>query len=117
VAIVVAAAIVIVVAGFVLAGLVANSPAPGIALALVSLFALAVVLYRGVISPPGLAFFGVDLELEVSFGWFVSLVAAVAMVVGGVLVYLGGPRLELAPEVQGAAREEQAPDGGRGPLS
>jgi hypothetical protein len=118
VAIVVAAAIVIIVAGLVLAGLVANSPAPGIAVALVSLFALAVVLYRGIISPPGLAFFGLDLELEVSFGWFVGLVAAVVMVAAGVLVYLGGPRLELAPpEEEGAAREEQAPDGTSRPLS
>jgi hypothetical protein len=117
VAIVVAAAIVIVVAGLVLAALVANSPAPGIALAVVSLFALGVVLYRGIISPPGLAFFGVDLELEVSFGWFVGLVAAVVMVVGGVLVYLGGPHLELAPADEDPAPQEQSTDGGRGPLS
>jgi hypothetical protein len=117
VAIVVAAAIVIVVAGLVLAALVANSPAPGIALVVVSLFALGVVLYRGIISPPGLAFFGVDLELEVSFGWFVSLVAAVGMVVGGVLVYLGGPRLELAPAEEDTAPEEPSADGQQGPLS
>jgi hypothetical protein len=117
VAIVVAAAIVIVVAGLVLAALVANSPAPGIALVVVSLFALGVVLYRGIISPPGLAFFGVDLELEVSFGWFVSLVAAVGMVVGGVLVYLGGPRLELAPADEDTAREEPSADGQQRPLS
>jgi hypothetical protein len=117
VAVVVAAGVGIMTAGLVLAGVLSNSPAPGVALVLVSLFALAVVLYRGVISPPGLALFGVDLEMEVSFGWFVSLVASVAMVVGGALVYLGGPRLELAPIEEDAAREERSADGKRRPLS
>jgi hypothetical protein len=117
VAVVVAAGLALIVAGLVVAGLVANSPAPGIALVLVSLFALAVVLYRGVISPPGLAFLGVDLEMEVSFGWFVSLVAAVAMVVGGVLTYLAGPRLQLEGGEGESARQEQSADGERRPLS
>jgi hypothetical protein len=116
VAIVVAAGLAIVIAALVVAGILANSPAPGIALVLVSLFALAVVLYRGVISPPGLVLFRVGLEMEVSFGWFVSLVAAVVMVVAGVLVYLAGPRLEPAHE-EDTAREKQSADGQRGPLS
>jgi hypothetical protein len=117
VAVVVAAGLALIVAGLVVAGLVANSPAPGIALVLVSLFALAVVLYRGVISPPGLALFGVNLEMNVSFGWFVSLVAALGMVVGGGLVYLGGPRLELAPADEDTAPEERSADGQQRPLS
>jgi hypothetical protein len=117
VAVVVAAGLAVIVAGLVLAGIMASSPAPGVALFLVSLFGLAVVLYRGVISPPGLALFGVDLEMNVSFGWFMSLVAAVVMVIGGVLVYLGGPRLELAPAEEDAAPEEPSADGQRGPLS
>jgi hypothetical protein len=117
VAVVVAAGLGVIIAGLVLAGILASSPAPGVALVLVSLFALAVVLYRGVISPPGLAIFGVDLEMNVSFGWFVSLVAAVVMVVGGVLVYLGGPPLELAPAEEDTAPEEPSADGQRGPLS
>jgi hypothetical protein len=53
VAVVVAAALAIVIALAVLAGVLASSSAPGIALIAVSLFALAVVLYRGVMSPPG----------------------------------------------------------------
>jgi hypothetical protein len=98
VAIVVAAALAIVIAAAVLAGMLANSPAPGTALTAVSLFALAVVLYRGVISPPGLAILGVDFEMNVSFGWFVSLAASVLMVVAGVLAYLAGPRIEFEGE-------------------
>jgi hypothetical protein len=47
VAIVVAAGLAIVIAALVMAGILASSPAPGIALLLVGLFALAVVLYRG----------------------------------------------------------------------
>jgi hypothetical protein len=117
VAVVAAAGVGIIIAGLVLAGILANSPAPGIVLVLVSLFALAVVLYRGVISPPGIAFFGVDLEMNVSFGWFISLVAAVVMIVAGVLLYLGGPRLELASAEEDTAHEEQSADGGQRPLS
>jgi hypothetical protein len=105
VAIVVAAALAIVIAAAVLAGMIANSPAPGIALTAVSLFALAVVLYRGVISPPGLAILGVDFEMNVSFGWFVSLAASVLMVVAGVLAYLAGPRIEFGGEEPAPRRE------------
>jgi hypothetical protein len=93
VAIVVAAGLAILVAGLVLAGVLARSPATGIALVVVGLFGLAVVLYRGIISPPGFVFLGLDLELKVSFGWFVSLVAAVLIVAGGLLTYLAGPQL------------------------
>jgi hypothetical protein len=117
VAVVVAAGVAIIVAGLVLTGILANSPAPGIAAVALSLFALAVVLYRGIISPPGLALFGVDFEMEVSFGWFVSLVAALVMVVGGVLTYLAGPRLQLEGGEADSSREEHSADGQRRPLS
>jgi hypothetical protein len=117
VALVAAAGLGVIIAGLVFAGILANSPAPGVALVLVSLFALAVVLYRGVISPPGLVLFGVGLEMQVSFGWFVSLVAAVVMVVGGLLTYLGGPHLEFEGGEAGSSPQEQSTDGGRGPLS
>jgi hypothetical protein len=60
---------------------------------LVGLFGLAVVIYRGIISPPGLVILGVELELNVSFGWFVSVVAAALIVLGGLLTYLAAPRL------------------------
>ena len=99
VAILVAAGLTIIIAGAVLAGILAGSPASGIALIAIGLFGLAVVIYRGIISPPGLVFLGVGLDMEVRFGWFVSLAAAVAMIVGGLLIYVGGPRLPLpAPE-------------------
>jgi hypothetical protein len=88
VAIVIAAGLVILLAGLVLAEVIANSPAPGIALLVVALFGLAVILYRGVISPPGLAFLGVDLEMKVSYGWFVSLGASLLTVVGALATIL-----------------------------
>jgi hypothetical protein len=102
VAIVVAAALAIALAGALLAGALARSPAPAVALVAVSLFALAVVVYRGVISPPGLVILGFDFDMNVSFGWFVSLVSSMVMVGAGMLAYLAGPRLELE-------REEPAP--------
>jgi hypothetical protein len=108
VAIVVAAGLAVIVAGLVLAGVLASSPAPGLALVALSLFALAVVLYRGVISPPGLAFLGLDLELEASFGWFISVAAAALILVGALLTYLSGPRLEFAPA---EALEREEPSG------
>ena len=92
VAVVVAGGLAVIIAGVVLAGVLANSPAPGIALVAVGLFGLAVVIYRGIISPPGLVILGVDLEMNVSFGWFVSVAAAALIVLGGLLTSLAGPR-------------------------
>jgi hypothetical protein len=92
VAVVVAGGLAIIITGVVLAGMLANSRAAGIALAAVGLFGLAVVIYRGVLSPPGLVILGVDLDMDVSFGWFVSVVAAALIVVGGLLTYLASPR-------------------------
>ena len=106
VAIVVAAVLAIVIAVAVAAGMLASSPALGVALAAVSLLALAVVVYRGVISPPGLVILGADFDMNVSFGWFVSLVASLVMVVTGALVYLAGPRLEFEAGEQAPPREE-----------
>jgi hypothetical protein len=105
VAIVSAAALGIVIAGAVAAGALAGSPALGVALTAVSLFALAVVVYRGVISPPGLFFLGIDFDMKVSFGWFVSLAASVLMVVAGLLAYLAGPRIEFEGEEPAPRRE------------
>jgi hypothetical protein len=116
VAIVVAAGLAIVIAALVVAGILAGSPAPGIALVAVGLFALAVVLYRGVISPPGLVLFRVDVEMEVSFGWVVSLIAAALIVVGGLLTYIAGPHLQLAGG-GASSHQEQSPDGQSRPLS
>jgi hypothetical protein len=110
VAIVVAAGVAILIAGLVLAGVLVRSPAPGIALMLVGLFGL----YRGIISPPGFVLLGLNLELKVRFGWFVSLVAALLMVIGGLLAYLGGPRVQLAA---GESERTQSADGRQRPLS
>lgn len=117
VAIVVAAGLAIVIAALVVAGLLADSPAPGIALVGVGLFALAVVLYRGVISPPGVILFGVDLELKVSFGWVISLIAAALVVAGGLITYVAGPHLQFAAEESESPPEEQSTDGASRPLS
>jgi hypothetical protein len=104
VAIVLAAAVAIVIAVTVAAALA--SPALAIALVSVSLFAFAVVLYRGVISPPGLVFLGVGFDMKVSFGWFVSLAASVLMIVAGALTYVAGPRLGLGAGEQASERAE-----------
>jgi type II secretory pathway component PulM len=117
VAIVVAAGLAIAVAALVVAGVLANSPAPAVALVAAGLFALAVVVYRGVISPPGLALFGVDLELKVSFGWFVSLIAAALIVVGGLVTYIVGPHLQFAADESESTPEKRSTDGASRPLS
>jgi hypothetical protein len=106
VAIVVAAALAIVIAVAVAAGALGGSPAIGIALTAVSLFALAVIVYRGVISPPGLFFLGIDFEMKVSFGWFISLAASLLMTVGAALTYLAGPRIEFERAEPTSPREE-----------
>jgi hypothetical protein len=92
VAVVVAAGLAIIIAGIVLARVVASSLALGIALTAVGLLGLAVVIYRGIISPPGFVLFRVDLETQVGFGWFVAVAAAALIVVGGLLTCLAGPR-------------------------
>jgi hypothetical protein len=117
VAIVVAAGLAIVIAGLVVAGVLADSPAPGIALVAAGLFALAVVVYRGVISPPGLVLFGVSLDMKASFGWVISLIAAALIVVGGLLTYIVGPHLQFAGEGSESTPEEQSTDGASRPLS
>jgi hypothetical protein len=94
VALVVAAVLAVIIAGLVLAGVLANSPAPGISLVVVCWFALAVVIYRGV-SRPTRAFFGGEVDTTLRFGWFLALVAAAFMAVAAVLVYRAGPRLQL----------------------
>lgn len=64
------------------------------------------VVYRGVISPPGLVLFGIDLELSVSFGWFVSLAARIVMAVPGPVTYLAGPPLQFEAGESAPSREE-----------
>ena len=95
VALVLAATLAIVIAGAVLAGVLAKSPAPGITLIAVCLFALAVVIYRGVISSPARVFLGAEVDVTLRFGWFIALVASVLMAVGALLAYRAGPRLQL----------------------
>jgi hypothetical protein len=106
VAIVVAAAFAVAIAVAVVTGVLASPSASDVALIAVSLFALAVVLYRGVISPPGPAILGVDFDMKVSFGWFIGLAASLLMTVAGVLTYLAGPRLKFEAEQRAPPREE-----------
>jgi hypothetical protein len=106
VALVVAAGLAILVAGLILAGVLANSPGPGIALATIGLFALAVVIYRGASSPKRLLF-GEEVGTTLQVGWFVGLVAAASMALGGLLAYRAGPRLQLE-EVELEEEEEPA---------
>jgi hypothetical protein len=94
VALVVAAGLAILVAGAILAGILANSPWPGVGLSAIGFFALAVVIYRGSSSPVRLLF-GVEIGTTLEVGWYVGLVGAASMAVGGLLAYSAGPRLQL----------------------
>jgi hypothetical protein len=105
VALVIAAGLAILIAGVILARVLADSPAPGIALTAVGVFALAVVIYRGS-SRPARLFFGGEVDMTLQFGWFIALIAAAAMALGGVLAYRAGPRLELEAEL-----DEEKPAG------
>jgi hypothetical protein len=95
VALVVAAVLALVFAAVLLAGVLASSPAPGLALLGAGLFALLVTIYRGT-SRPGRLLFGDEVGTTLQFGWFVGLVAAGVIALGGLLAYLAGPRLEFA---------------------
>jgi hypothetical protein len=108
VALLVAAVLVLVFAGLVLARVLANSPAPGLALMGAGLFALAVTLYRG-FSRPGRLFFGDEVDMTLQFGWFVAVVAAALTAIGGVMAYLAGPRLEFEDDELDAGEEDVHP--------
>ncbi len=98
---VVAAALALLFAGMLLARVLAGSPAPALALLAAAIVALAIVVYRGT-SRPGKLLFGAHVDYTLRFGWFVSLVFAVLIVLGGLLAYLAGPRLQLeADEFEG----------------
>jgi hypothetical protein len=97
VALVVAAMVALVFAGLLLARVLTDSPAPGLALLAAGLFAVAVVVYRGS-SRPGRILFGEEVNTTLQFGWWVALAASASIAVGGLLAYLAGPRLELADE-------------------
>jgi hypothetical protein len=97
VALVVAAALALLFAGVVLAGMLRDSPAPGLVLLGAGLFAVAVVVYRGS-SRPGRILFGGEVDTMLQFGWWLALVASVVLAVAGLLAYLAGPRLQLEDE-------------------
>jgi hypothetical protein len=92
-ALVVAAVLALIFAAGLLARVMADSPLPGLALLGAGVFALAVVLYRGT-SRPTRPFFGGEADTTLEFGWYVGLVAAGLVALGGLLAYLAGPRLQ-----------------------
>ncbi len=91
---VVTAALTLIVAGLLLARVSAESPVPALVLVATGLFALALVIYRGT-SRPARQFFGSEIDMTLRLGWFIALLAAASMALGGVLAYLAGPRLRL----------------------
>jgi multisubunit Na+/H+ antiporter MnhB subunit len=91
---VVTAVLALVFAGILLARALQNSPAPGLALLGAGVFALGIVIYRGTNAPDRLVF-GESVDSTLRFGWFVALVSAAVLAVGGLLAYLAGPRLVL----------------------
>jgi hypothetical protein len=82
---VIAAALGILFAGLLLAGVLSDSAASALLLLSVGLFALALVIYRG-ISRPVDPEVGIDTTLR--FGWVIALLAAGSMALAGLLAYL-----------------------------
>jgi hypothetical protein len=110
---VVAAVVALLVAGLLLASVWSESPAPALVLGVASLFALALVLYRGT-SSPKFVVFGVQVDTTLRLGWFIALLAAAAMVCGAVLAYLGGPRVQVNSDASDTDRQtgvEASPSG------
>jgi hypothetical protein len=91
---VVTAVLALVFAGILLARVLQNSPAPGLALLGAGVFALGIVIYRGTNAPDRLVF-GESVDSTLRFGWFVALVSSSLIALGGLLAYLAGPRLVL----------------------
>jgi hypothetical protein len=98
IALVVAGVLALIFAGVLLARVLANSPAPGLALLGAGVFALAVVIYRGTSRPTRPFFGGGEVDTTLAVGWYISLVAAAVLALAGLLAYLAGPRLQLEPE-------------------
>jgi hypothetical protein len=97
VALVVAAIVALLLACVVFVGILANSPAPGLALLAAGFFAFAVVVYRGS-SRPARILFGEEVDMTLRFGWYVALAASALIAIAGLFAYLAGPRLQLEPE-------------------
>jgi hypothetical protein len=107
VALVVAAAVALLLAAVMFAGLLARSAAPALALLAAGVLALAIVLYRGINRPPQLICGG-EFDTTLRLGGLVAPAAAAVVSLAGVLTYLAGPRIELALE-----DDESPPPGGR----
>ncbi len=110
---VVAAAVALIFAGMLWAGVLRNSPAPGLALLAVGLFAVALVIYRGS-ERPGKLFFGGVVDTTLKLGWFIAVVAAAVIALAGLLAYLAGPRLQFEDDEFDEDEDEEA---GREPRS
>jgi energy-coupling factor transporter transmembrane protein EcfT len=107
VALVVAAVLALAFAAALLARVLASSPLPGLALLGAGVFALAVVLYRGTSRPTRPFFGGGEADTTLEFGWYVGLVAAGLIALGGLLAYLAGPRLQLEDDEFDEEEEEE----------
>jgi hypothetical protein len=84
VAIVVLAVVALVIALAMLADVMADSRLPALALLGAGVLAVAVVIYRGVNRPPQLIL-SVEFDTTLQAGWFIGLLAAIGIVVGGLL--------------------------------
>ncbi len=98
VVLVVAALLALLFTGLLLARILASSPMPGLGLLGAGILMLAVVLYRGTSRPTRPFFGGTRADTTLEIGWYIGLVAAGLIALGGVLAYLAGPRLALADE-------------------
>jgi hypothetical protein len=107
---VIAASLGILFAVLLIARVLTESPAPAVLLLLAALFVLAVVIYRGTSRPARLVF-GTSVDMNLQFGWFIALLAAIGMTVAGVLAYLAGPRLQLESD-EFEDEEEEEPEHG-----
>jgi hypothetical protein len=112
VALVLAAVVALVFAGMLLARVLADSPAPALALLGAGLFALAVIVYRGS-NRPARILLGQEVDTTLRFGWYLALAASAAIALAGLLAYLAGPRLQLDFDDEFDEEEEPSADARR----
>jgi hypothetical protein len=97
---------------------VKDSNAAQLTVAVLGVFALFLVIYRGT-SPPAPVVFGVKLDTSLKYGWFLALLSSAAITAGGAMAVVRRPRPEGAvDEAEGAVDEvegEPAPPAAQSP--